>query len=85
MQMREVYSSAIDRIGYDPQTKELHVVWRRSAKGSSGGGRTSVYTNVPPDIAHRTMNSWSVGQAVRQLQASGDHEHSYAEESPDAA
>lgn len=70
MEMREVYSSSVDRIGYDAETQELHVVWRR-------GGKTSVYQDVPPDKAQQVMNAWSVGQAVRELHGTGDHGHAY--------
>lgn len=58
-EMRQVYSTSVNEIGYDPESRELHVVWLR--------GRTSAYSNVPPDVAHEVMNSWSVGEAVAQM------------------
>lgn len=58
MEMRSVYSDAVDEIGYDDETKELHVVWKRN-------GRRSVYSGVPPEVAEETMNAPSVGQALR--------------------
>jgi KTSC domain len=57
MEMREVYSSAVDRIGYDEGTEELHVRWKRS-------GRLSIYEGVPAKLADEVMNAPSVGKAV---------------------
>jgi len=59
--MRPVYSSGITAVGHDPETNELHVTW--------SGGRTSVYQNVPPEVAHQTANSWSVGKAMNVIKA----------------
>jgi len=66
--MREVYSTSVSRIGYDAQTKDLHVVWK--------GDKASVYTGVPPSVADEVMNSWSVGKAVRET-VIGNYEHRY--------
>lgn len=57
--MKEVYSSAVAAIGYDEATRELHVQWAR-------GGRTSVYYDVPPEVAERVANAPSIGSALRQ-------------------
>lgn len=56
--MREIYSSHVDRIGYSSDTQELHVCWR--------GGKTSVYTGVPADLANQVSKSWSVGKAIKE-------------------
>ncbi len=55
--MRDVFSSHVSTIGYDPETKELHVKWDT--------GKTSIYEGVPADTATSVMNSWSVGTALR--------------------
>ncbi len=69
MQWREVYSSSVNRIAYDPATQRLHVEWQRN-------GKVSQYDNVPPEKADAVMNAWSVGKAVRELQKD-EHPHSY--------
>jgi len=56
--MRGVFSSHVRRIGHDAQTGELHVQW--------DSGKTSVYSGVPPDVADRVQNAWSVGKALRE-------------------
>lgn len=56
--MLEVHSSNVDRIGHDMATGELFVQW--------SGGKTSVYSGVPPNLAWDVMHSWSVGQALNQ-------------------
>jgi len=56
--MRSVYSSHIATIGYDEDARELHVKWDR--------GKTSIYSEVPPDIAHLVMNAKSVGEALNE-------------------
>lgn len=68
MSDRAVYSSHVDRIGYDQQTKELRVKWDT--------GKTSVYSGVPPDVADTVSNSWSVGQALTQM-VKGTYSHRY--------
>lgn len=56
--MREVFSSNVARIGHDMATGELFVQW--------AGGKTSVYSDVPPELAEDIAQSWSVGQALNQ-------------------
>lgn len=66
--MREVFSSNVERIGHDAETGELYVGWK--------GGKTSVYTGVPADVADSVMNDWSVGKAVRsQIQPAYAHRY----------
>ena len=57
-EMREVYSSAVDSIGYEQETQTLRVRWSRT-------GRISVYEGVPADVANQTMNAPSIGSALR--------------------
>lgn len=57
-EMRDVYSDSVNQIGYDPETKELHVTWKRT-------GKVSVYQGVPAAVAEETMNAPSIGQALR--------------------
>lgn len=56
--MQSVYSSHVDRIGFDPTTQELHVQWQ--------GGKTSVYSGVSAAVAQDVQSSWSVGKAVQE-------------------
>jgi hypothetical protein len=66
--MKEVFSSSVSSIGYDPGTRELSVVW-------SSSNKTSVYSDVSPEEAQETERSWSVGSAVRALAASKPHRY----------
>lgn len=67
-QMRDVFSSHVNQIGYDPTAQELHVSWDT--------GKKSVYAGVPQDVAHSVMNSWSVGSAMRE-QVKPNYQHRY--------
>lgn len=67
-QMRNVYSSHVDQIGYSPDSRELHVTW--------SSGKTSVYSDVPPEKAQIVMGSASIGEALHE-NIKGQHEHSY--------
>lgn len=58
MEMREVYSSVVSRMGYDDEKQELWVEWAR-------GGRSSVYQGVPGHVADRIMKAPSIGAALR--------------------
>jgi hypothetical protein len=55
----EVLSSRVTRVGYDDKDSKLYVEWAR--------GRTSVYSDVPPDVADAFTKSWSVGRAVNDM------------------
>jgi hypothetical protein len=65
--MRDVYSSHVDAIGYEGDT--LIVQW--------SSGKVSHYENVPPDVADEVMNSPSIGSALRQS-IKGTYRHRYA-------
>jgi KTSC domain len=67
MEMREVYSNRVASIGYEDG--KLAVKWAK-------GGRTSVYTGVPEELAREVMNAPSVGSALR-LSIEGSYPHSY--------
>ena len=64
--LREVTSSNVDAVGYDNGT--LFVRWK--------SGKLSSYSGVPPDVAERAANSWSVGTFVRES-VIGRYEHRY--------
>lgn len=75
-EMRSVFSSHVDRIGYDMETAELHV--------SFAGGRTAVYADVPPDVAGAVLASPSIGQALHAM-VRGRYRHSYVPARPGGA
>lgn len=68
LQMRDVYSSHVNRVGHDPDTNELTVEWQ--------DGKTSIYSDVPPEKYDAVANSWSVGKALHSM-IKPDHPHRY--------
>ncbi len=56
---KDVHSEVVERIGYDAETQELHVKWRR-------GGRVSIYDDVPADVASQASTAWSVGKFLEE-------------------
>lgn len=66
--MKDVFSSHVNQIGYDAEKSELHVAWDT--------GKRSVYSEVPQDVAHGVMNNWSVGSAIRE-QIKPNYQHRY--------
>ena len=68
MQMREVYSTRVAKIGYEDG--KLAVQWAK-------GGKTSVYNGVPEHLANEVMNAPSVGSALK-LSIEGVYPHTYA-------
>ncbi|MDE2097116.1 MAG: KTSC domain-containing protein [Patescibacteria group bacterium] len=68
--MRHVFSSTIERIGYDPDTSELIVQWKDKK------GRVSAYEGVAPDKAFQIMNAPSVGEALHRS-IKPNHKHRY--------
>jgi hypothetical protein len=58
--MKQVYSSFVSEVGYDPATQELHVTYQR--------GGSTVYSGVPPEVALKILDAPSIGEA---LHASG--------------
>lgn len=67
MEMREVYSTRVSSIGYD--NGNLYVTWAR-------GGKTSVYSGVPSNLADEVMNAASIGAALK-MSIEGSYPHSY--------
>jgi KTSC domain-containing protein len=61
-ELRPVYSSHVDAIGYDAETEELHVVYSR---GKTAGIPT-IYQGVPPEIAAQIAGAPSIGQALHE-------------------
>ena len=53
---RDVYSSNVSKVGYDPDTKELFVTWSK--------GKRSIYSNVPEELAAQLANAPSVGSML---------------------
>ena len=67
MAMREVYSSTVERIGYEDGV--LRVEWAKS-------GKVSLYHGVPEKLANEVMNAPSIGSALRSLIQPG-YRHAY--------
>ena len=55
-QMKNIYSSHVNKIGYDKATQTLHVIWDT--------GKESTYAGVPEATANTVMNSGSVGSML---------------------
>ena len=70
--MRPVYSSVVDEIGYEDGA--LFVRWSR-------GGKISVYEGVPADLAAQVRNAPSIGKALRE-QIQDAYKHRYDEQEP---
>lgn len=73
MQMKRVFSSHIDAVGYDPESGELHVQFQGR---KSGAGKIAVYSDVPPDVGNMVVNSPSVGSALHDF-VRGKYAHGY--------
>lgn len=69
-EMRQVFSSHINRVGYDDAAGELLVEYKR--------GKTSVYEGVPPGVAASVLGAPSIGEAVHGL-LKGSYKHRYLE------
>lgn len=65
--MTNVFSSHVEKMGYDPEAQELYVQWT--------GGKTSIYSGVPADVADRVSRSWSIGQAMAEVKAAYAHRY----------
>ena len=68
MQMRSVFSSHIDAIGYDAESGEFFVRYK--------SGKTSVFGDVTPEEAADINGSASIGQAVHRV-LRGKKSHGY--------
>lgn len=67
-EMRKVYSSHIDEVGYDAEAQEMHVRFQN--------GSHIVYQGVPPEAARGVMNAPSIGSALWGT-VRGRFEHTY--------
>lgn len=54
---KEVYSSNVSTVGYDPDTLELIITWTK--------GKRSIYSGVPEELAEQLVNAPSVGSMMR--------------------
>jgi hypothetical protein len=66
---RSVFSTMVQEIAYDDSTQEMAVTWNN--------GRTSIYSDVPEDVALGVANAPSVGQAMNS-EIKPNYDHRYA-------
>jgi KTSC domain len=65
---QRVFSSTVQHISHDPSTGDMSVAWK--------DGKTSVYKDVPADLAQQVANAPSVGKALHAL-VKGQYPHEY--------
>ena len=65
---RDVYSSHVNRVGFDPEAQELLAEW--------DSGRVSAYEGVPYEKFESVARSWSVGKALHEM-IKPSHTHRY--------
>ena len=53
---KNVYSSNVQEVSYNDETKELTITWTR--------GKRSVYSGVPAELADQLVNAPSVGSML---------------------
>lgn len=68
---KDVHSNMVEKIGYNDAAQELHVRWRRT-------GKTSIYSDVPADVASQAMTAWSVGNFLNE-NVKGAYQHRFEE------
>jgi len=66
LEMRNVFSKRVSKIGWDDSTGELVVMWI--------SGKFSRYAGVPKALANQVMNSASVGTAL-STEIEGKYDH----------
>lgn len=64
---RQVYSSHVDAVHYDPEQQQLRVRWQT--------GKTSIYHDVPAEAGADLHNQPSIGEALKPIKA--NYRHSY--------
>ena len=69
MWTKSVYSSNVQEVGYDPDTKELYITWTR--------GKQSIYSGVPEELAVDLSNAPSVGSMLN-AEVKPFYSHRYA-------
>jgi hypothetical protein len=65
---RRVFSSHIDRVGYDAAAGELHITYNT--------GRVAIYSGVPPGVAAKVDGAVSIGSAMYE-HVRGRYPHRY--------
>lgn len=65
---RDVYSSNVQSLDYDEESKSLYVNWLK--------GKRSVYAGVPEDLAVECANAPSVGSFLN-TEIKGKYAHRY--------
>lgn len=68
IQHRSVFSSHIDKVGYDPASGELHVTYKT--------GQVAIHEGVPPGVAQQVTGAASIGKAIHQ-HIRGQYSHRY--------
>lgn len=68
IEWRSVFSSHVDQVGYDADTGDYVVRWKK--------GKVSVYGGVPPELAKQVSNAPSVGSAIHEF-IKPNFQHSY--------
>jgi hypothetical protein len=63
-----VFSSNVNRIGYDDESQTLLVEWK--------SGKTSAYEGVPADVADQASRNWSVGRFIND-HVKNNYQHKY--------
>lgn len=53
---KDVYSSNVQSVGYNDETKEMLITWTR--------GKRSIYSGVPAELAEQVANAPSVGSML---------------------
>ena len=69
MWTKSVYSSNVQEVGDDPDTKELYITWTR--------GKQSIYSGVPEELAVDLSNAPSVGSMLN-AEVKPFYSHRYA-------
>ncbi len=76
-EMRRVLSSHVMAIGYDPDTRQLHVRYAPTVKDPRGP--LGSYLDVDPELAEIVMTSPSIGSAISALLKKGGFDWQPAE------
>lgn len=71
-EMRRVFSSHIEQVGYDPESQELHVHFRGSRNTPD---RVVIYRDVPPAKGNAVLSAPSIGTALH-FSIRGSHDFS---------
>ena len=58
-EMRNVFSSHIDRVGYDEASGELHVYFSNGSEG--------FYDGVPPEVGESVLSAPSIGEELHRV------------------